>query len=58
MSSHDIATKSPEGKLLLPSSLSPAERAALGDFVDAVRGSLGSEVLDIQLFGSKARGMI
>lgn len=56
MSSHDISTKSPEGELLLPSSLSPAERAALEDFVDAVRDSLGSEVVDVQLFGSKARG--
>jgi hypothetical protein len=45
-----------EGELLLPSSLSPAEQAALEDFVDAVRGSLGSEVVDVQLFGSKARG--
>lgn len=56
MSSHDISTKSPEDELLLPSSLSPAERAALADFRDAVRDSLGSEVIDIQLFGSKARG--
>jgi predicted nucleotidyltransferase len=45
-----------EGELLLPSSLSPAERAALADFRDAVQGSLGSEVVDMQLFGSKARG--
>lgn len=56
MSSHDIFTKSPEGEALLPSSLSPAEQAALEDFVNAVRGSLGSEVVDVQLFGSKARG--
>ena len=56
MSSHDISTKSPEDELLLPPSLSPAERAALADFCDAVRDSLGSEVIDIQLFGSKARG--
>lgn len=56
MSSHDISTKSPEDELLLPLSLSPAERAALADFCDAVRDSLGSEVIDIQLFGSKARG--
>jgi predicted nucleotidyltransferase len=56
MSSHDISTKSPEGELLLPSSLSPAERAALEDFVNAVQSSLGSEIVDVQLFGSKARG--
>jgi predicted nucleotidyltransferase len=56
MSSHDISTKSLEGELLLSSSLSPAERAALEDFVNAVQSSLGSEVVDVQLFGSKARG--
>jgi predicted nucleotidyltransferase len=56
MSSHDISTKSLEGELPLLSSLSPAERAALEDFLNAVRGSLGSEVVDVQLFGSKARG--
>jgi len=56
VSSHDISTKSPEGELLLPSSLSPAEQAALEDFLNAVQGSLESEVVDVQLFGSKARG--
>jgi predicted nucleotidyltransferase len=56
MSSHDISIESPEGELLLTSSLSPAERAALGDFVKAVQSSLGSEVVDVQFFGSKARG--
>ena len=56
MGSHDISTRSPEGDLLLPPSLTPAEQAALADFCDAVRGSLGSEVVDVQLFGSKARG--
>ena len=56
MGSHDISTRSPEGDLLLPPSLTPAEQAALEDFVNAVRGSLGSEVVDVQLFGSKARG--
>ena len=56
MSSHDISTRSPEGDLLLPPSHTPAEQAALEDFVNAVRGSLGSEVVDVQLFGSKARG--
>jgi predicted nucleotidyltransferase len=56
MNSHNISTESLEGELLLPSSLSPAEQAALEDFVDAVRGSLGSEIIDVQLFGSKARG--
>ncbi len=56
MSSHDISTESPRGELLFPSSLSPTEQAALGDFLDAVRGSLGTEVVDMQLFGSKARG--
>jgi predicted nucleotidyltransferase len=56
MSNRDISTKSPEGELLLPSSLSPSEQAALEDFVEAVRGSLGSEIIDVQLFGSKARG--
>ena len=56
MSSHDISTKSLEGGLLLPSCLSPAERAALEDFVNAVQSSLRSEIVDVQLFGSKARG--
>ncbi|TEU21900.1 MAG: nucleotidyltransferase domain-containing protein [Anaerolineales bacterium] len=56
MSNRDISTKSLEGELLLLSSLSPAEQAALEDFLNAVRGSLGSEVVDVQLFGSKARG--
>jgi predicted nucleotidyltransferase len=55
MTRHDTSTKGPESELLLPSSLSPAERVALADF-DAVRDSLGSEVVDVQLFGSKARG--
>jgi predicted nucleotidyltransferase len=54
MNSHDISTESLEGELPLLSSLSPAEQAALADF-DAVRDSLGSEVLDVQLFSSKAR---
>ena len=55
MSSHEISAKSLESELLLPSSLSPAERTALEDFIDAVRGSLGGEIVDVQLFGSKAR---
>jgi hypothetical protein len=57
MNSHDISTESLKGELLLPSSLYPAERVALAEF-DAVRDSLGSEVVDVQLFGSKARGML
>jgi predicted nucleotidyltransferase len=56
MSSHNVPPRRSEGGLLFPSSLSPAERAALVGFLDAVRDSLGNEIVDVQLFGSKARG--
>lgn len=36
--------------------LSPAERAAVDELVVAARARLGSELRDVRLFGSRARG--
>ena len=39
-----------------PSHLTPAEQVALGELVEAVRARMASEVHEILLFGSRARG--
>lgn len=40
----------------LPTHLSVAERAALGDFLARTRAFLGDDLLEARLFGSRARG--
>ncbi|MCA8975169.1 MAG: nucleotidyltransferase domain-containing protein, partial [Planctomycetes bacterium] len=40
----------------LPSTLGDAERTAIGEFVDFIRGRFGRRVRQLQLFGSRARG--
>jgi len=40
----------------LPRTLSPAEAAAVREFVARVRELLGTELLHVRLFGSRARG--
>jgi hypothetical protein len=36
--------------------LKPVDAAAVTEFADKVRSALGSDVLDLRLFGSKATG--
>jgi predicted nucleotidyltransferase len=40
----------------LPAHLTPAEQAALTEFVAAARRVLGADLLEARLFGSRARG--
>jgi predicted nucleotidyltransferase len=40
----------------LPATLSASEAAAIQAFVQAARAELGSELRDVRLFGSRARG--
>jgi predicted nucleotidyltransferase len=40
----------------LPPHLTPAERAALVEFTASARRLLGPDLLDLRLFGSRARG--
>jgi predicted nucleotidyltransferase len=41
---------------MIPSFLTPAERAALDAFVVEARAALGAELVEARLFGSRARG--
>ena len=49
-------TETSASELASPRHLSPCERAALADFVGRARALLGEELLDVRLFGSRARG--
>jgi predicted nucleotidyltransferase len=40
----------------LPGHLTPAEKAAITAFLDALRARLGAELEEVRLFGSRARG--
>jgi uncharacterized protein len=42
--------------VLLPSTLSASEVAAIREFVDAARSTLGTQLKAVRLFGSRARG--
>ncbi len=42
--------------MVLPSHLSAAERQALTEYVSRLRSELEREIVEIRLFGSKARG--
>lgn len=42
--------------MAIPRFLTPAERAALEEFVARVRELLGDDLVEVRLFGSRARG--
>ncbi|MBI2892146.1 MAG: nucleotidyltransferase domain-containing protein [Deltaproteobacteria bacterium] len=41
---------------MLPAHLTPAERAALKEFLSEARAALGADLIEARLFGSRARG--
>jgi len=45
-----------QAQLALPAHLTPAEADALRELLPAVRALLGSDLLEVRLFGSRARG--
>lgn len=51
-----VATVEYTGVMELPAHLTPAERLATGEFLREVRALLGADLLEVRLFGSRARG--